>query len=575
MATDDHIAYALEPTQYYEKPKLGLELYEEAFKFCRAQKILDAVRCCRELYQIGLGTGNSYVQGVALHLLASVYFALGNRGNDWERAVEYFEQSARLFHTYCDKDCEHNEGAAWLSLGRLYEKQCETGKCRYEDAIAAYIQARDLFNTKHDTLFPKADDGQRWVELKFRAFLQQPKSSPQSNTEAHPAISGLNFAIKIAQRRGMAQDAPGTSSGEQIILAKIDDWRNMILKEINDCLESQHPGEVRAEIALQSGKLEGFILLTAVGGNALAFSKKNKNLGADVEVFRCDAASIIKQKTLKTLEKSILPALLPAVIVVIDPPVFYVPVQAKVASAPRSQPNEGVKSSFPFLRLLAMWSLIFIVAVFAILALLGIDRILVSNETLFFFGVGFLVVLVPISVPFMVLVIAGQLFYRLLVHYAAIEEMRGRIWIIEDPGWHWLFPFFEQLLAIIPPAPAQFQWTRREVKASNDFSAVLNVTIQYRITEIEQFWRSIGAALRYVHVCEIRRPFSADEIICEVNQHVDKLLTAAINRLASDPVKRNLFNDDAELTRRVLAMLSVEMDSLGLECSQLDIQAYL
>jgi hypothetical protein len=206
MTDDERIQYALQTVQYLPEPVLGYDLYAGVLQLCRDKEFSEALRCSRELYQVGLGAGDTYVQGIASFLLGSVYFALGGRGNDCETAADHYRASARLFHTYLDANAEHNEGVVWLTLGRLRESQCvRMDKNKWEEAIESYQNAAKLLGQRNDTLASQAADAVRRVAHDFSGWLaRQGKQKNKSQTAA--AFTGVaNGSQRIWEEEGFIE----------------------------------------------------------------------------------------------------------------------------------------------------------------------------------------------------------------------------------------------------------------------------------------------------------------------------------------------------------------------------------
>ncbi len=179
----EHVEYALGPIAYLNDPlPVGFELREETIWLCYHNKFRDAVRVGRQFFQVGLDAGNTYVQAFASLLLGCVYFALGERGNDWDKALEFYKQGAQLFHSYEDSRF-HNGGVAWLCIGRLYEQQCVAlQRNRWEEAIHAYEEAEQLFNQTNDPLAVVAGDSARRATRKMKDWLVAKNSAQQFST---------------------------------------------------------------------------------------------------------------------------------------------------------------------------------------------------------------------------------------------------------------------------------------------------------------------------------------------------------------------------------------------------------
>ncbi len=176
----DHVEFALELLNELDtQPAVSCDLCQTAIELCRTGRFEESVRCCQELYQLGLQSSDSYLQGLARICLGSVYFALGDPNGDWETAIEHVKDSARKFHTNLDPLCNHNEGVAWLILGRIYESRCsQLNKPSWEDAIEAYRKGRELLKCDEDRLFPKAEEALKNASQKFRGSLVQPSRPP-------------------------------------------------------------------------------------------------------------------------------------------------------------------------------------------------------------------------------------------------------------------------------------------------------------------------------------------------------------------------------------------------------------
>ncbi|MBI4789398.1 MAG: hypothetical protein HY782_20405 [Chloroflexi bacterium] len=191
MAVDpDHLAFALNPLGQLNTPSVGCELCDTAIRLAREGRLDESVRCCRELYHLGLQRSDTYLQGLARFCLGSVLFALGNRNGDWETAIDYLKDSTRKFHTYLNSECDHNEGVAWWALGRLYETQCIlANKPRWEQAIEAYRKALDLFQCNEDLLIADAEQALHRITQAFGEWLARDKQpEPEPVIAEQPAV---------------------------------------------------------------------------------------------------------------------------------------------------------------------------------------------------------------------------------------------------------------------------------------------------------------------------------------------------------------------------------------------------
>ncbi|MBI5300763.1 MAG: hypothetical protein HY868_01400 [Chloroflexi bacterium] len=145
-----------------------LRLYKEAFEQdFKPTLFAEAIKCAREFYQLGLSASDSYAQGMACHFLGMIYFGLGNRGNDWDRALEQLQKSVFHFDPYSGEQRSHNLGVAWLSIAYVLEWQCRLlYRDRWQETIDAYRQAFSWFRAASDDLEKEADSGERRVTLK-------------------------------------------------------------------------------------------------------------------------------------------------------------------------------------------------------------------------------------------------------------------------------------------------------------------------------------------------------------------------------------------------------------------------
>lgn len=169
--SQEQVDFAFEPVGFLDYAAAsGAELRQQAIQLYHARNLRDAARCASELYHLGLKEHDPLLQGLACYLLGTIYFGLGNRGNDWERARDFFEQAISQFHLCPDPRREFNEGVAWYALARLYERMCRD-KDRWEAAIDAYKKADALFKRQHDPLAAMAEDAERRVTRKWKDQL--------------------------------------------------------------------------------------------------------------------------------------------------------------------------------------------------------------------------------------------------------------------------------------------------------------------------------------------------------------------------------------------------------------------
>lgn len=444
----DRPAVAHELIRYLTAPlPVGVAMREQVIQRFTEKKFVDAARCCRELYQIGLSAGNSYVQGVALHHLGAVYFGLGARAEDMEQAADYFERSAQVFRTALGDHREHNEGVAWLSVGEVWEHQWyEFYMDKWEPAIEAFRRAVQSFQAKNDLLAPQASDHARQAEfrladwLKIRPRVEElARVKPPKLASARDTISG-NAKPQIMTPAPTIMDVPRT-----IIF------------------------------------------------------------GRAFRIFVC------------------------ACVVVIF-------VLAHVA----------------------LW-----------LIMAQLPRLEI------FFKVGYIAAWVGIFAPLTFLFWAGQLFYSIPTNHAAIINLRGRIWQIQDPGNHRLDPFVECLIAIVPLTMRSLYAVNRNLATIKGTRIHVEVKAEYAIADAARVWMIVGGSVKPRRVMGVPLRVPAEEILKPIEESARTLITEIVNLAVNDESKCELFaaQDKGALETWVLEQLQVYAGAWGLQFTKIQINA--
>lgn len=442
----DRPAVAHELIRYLTAPlPVGVAMREQVIQRFTEKKFVDAARCCRELYQIGLIAGNSYVQGVALHHLGAVYFGLGARAEDMDQAADYFERSAQVFRTALGDHREHNEGVAWLSVGEVWEHQWyEFYMDKWEPAIEAFRRAVQSFQAKNDLLAPQASDHARQAEFRLADWLKiRPRVEELARVKPPKPVS--------------ARDATGGNAKPQ---------KRMTTPTIADV-----PGTI--------------------------------TLGRAFRIFVCVCVVLI--------------------------------------------------------------------FVLAHMALWSIMAQLPQFEN--FFKAGYIAAWAGIFAPLIFLFLAGQLFYSIPPNHAAIINLRGRIWQMQDLGNHRLDPFIECLIAIVPLAPRSIYAVNRNLATIKGARIHVEVKAEYAIADAARVWMIVGASVKTRRVLGVPIRVPVEEILKPIEEHARTLITEIVNLAMNDESKCDLFvaSDKCPLEDFVLQQLQAYAGMWGLQFTKIQI----
>lgn len=121
--------------QLNEKKHACIELHARARTLLEQDKFEDATRCCQESYRLGLEMGDSYVRAAARLYSGLILLALKDPVH-WDRAGNYCEESAALFHAVGERAAE---GAAWWAVAQIADAQTAEGYDRIQRALPAYL----------------------------------------------------------------------------------------------------------------------------------------------------------------------------------------------------------------------------------------------------------------------------------------------------------------------------------------------------------------------------------------------------------------------------------------------------
>lgn len=144
--------------QFSEKPHRCSELHARARTLLEVGKFDDASRCCQESYRIGLGMGDAYIRAASRLYSGLILFAL-KEPMHWDRAADYCEESAALFHAVGERAAE---SAAWWVVAKIADTHTAAGYDRMQRALPAYLRV----------MSPEADTPDELESLARTAFRE-------------------------------------------------------------------------------------------------------------------------------------------------------------------------------------------------------------------------------------------------------------------------------------------------------------------------------------------------------------------------------------------------------------------
>ena len=425
---------------------LSAELRPQILHAYDAKQIGQAVSYCRELYHIGTQDNHSALQAVALHYLGAVYFGLGGRASDLDKAIESFQQSAQIFHAALEKNNECSEAVAWLGAAEASAHQwSDFKKDRWQDAIESFTQAAKLFKQKQHRLAALAEDKLRETEFKFSDWLKvtnhvQPLSTTAQPAKPDPSTSALN-------------------------------WQPFANYDFNQ--------------------------------------------------FATYGAS-------------------------------------------------GFRAVFNFILLIEV-GIVFIVAHGALYFL--IDRV---SEYRNYFLLGYGLALSIVLIRALVLLFAGQLLYHIPRDAVALVNDQGRVWQIEDAGWHLLMPASQNLIGVIARASRKVQLFQREYATTTGCRVSVQIKAEWIIIDAARAWHVVGAAIKPSRLLGIPIPLREKQISEPIEQAVRGLLNEVIKRIAADPAACAVMEDDDPTVPENFArkLLDLQCNVLGVYLKSFSLKVY-
>lgn len=414
----------------------------------RSEDLDEAVRLCRESYQLALGMGDLYGQGVSRFYLGLIYFL--RDVEEWDQATEHCEESANIFHSISD---EHAEGVAWLAAGRISEAQYRSGKERRHQSLQFYLKAG----------YALENDSTGLEEAK-NAYTSLVKSFTQAASAADTVSPSHTPQTSPTTAPFMTQPAspPGTGSAPRSPFAP----------------SSLPPGT--------------------------------------------------------TLSPS-LPQRWPAskILVII------------------------------FL-LLLLW---------IVMASGGIINLLINYPNAFIIG---LVTAWFLTIPivFLFLEMTSRLNFTVPPQSVAIIEYRGRTWVIEEPGRHWLLPFLEQVKAYLPVAPRSLDIFLRDLSTPDGFSFVARVRVRCMVVDGRKVWMAIRSSMQPRRILGVDRPITSEQTTARVEEHAREILCQVLLALASNPAQRAILKQNPELNQHISNLLAQQSSSSGLGFYRPNVELY-
>ena len=242
------------------------------------------------------------------------------------------------------------------------------------------------------------------------------------------------------------------------------------------------------------------------------------------------------------------------------------------AAAPKTSTQRGLRSksatlenSFGWWQFGALTALTTAAVLVTFLAIVGIFTLLqIARDIAFVFsGLALLGILGGV-ISIINLYRASQLVFTLAPDQVAVVFEGGRIWTIEDAGRHILFPFHQDLAAIIPLKPKPFERIETDAAISDARALDVYIKAEYSVAAADVFWNSVLFNIKRSHVWKIPRPLAPEVIQSELDKQAQALLAEAVIYIANDTEKRRVaFTQDA-YKAQVLDYLDRESGKAGI-----------
>ncbi len=159
----------------------------------------------------------------------------------------------------------------------------------------------------------------------------------------------------------------------------------------------------------------------------------------------------------------------------------------------------------------------------------------------------------------------GQFIYRLNVNQVGVMIEAGRVWTIETTGWHFLIPFQQELVAVIPKLPKPYEKFVPDVhiEPGNGLNAYVRAT--YRIFAADLFWNHVLSAHKRAEFLGIPRPLPPKFVEAELDQQAQALLGRAMYKIAENEDVRQQRVAPDTLREEFRKILTPEAKDSGIE----------
>ncbi len=188
---------------------------------------------------------------------------------------------------------------------------------------------------------------------------------------------------------------------------------------------------------------------------------------------------------------------------------------------------------------------------------------------------GVLADLLATLLPFVLLALAGQVFYTTTSTKAAIVESRGRTWAIEKPGRHLALPFLDQINSFIPVAARRKRCFLRDVPASNGILFSAYVETRYRVVDAFAVWNAVSVSIKHSQLFRmIGQPATDADTGKLIDAHVQSILREVLTNAAREQSQLDLAGI-VSLSERVRGILKDGVETSGLSFYTLYMETYI
>jgi len=588
-------------------------LHLQADQLAASGQLQPALRLLWSAIEIAKQQNDDYLLGAGRFHMALAYFVAAGP-DEWDRAAELCEKAAHYFE---QKKCPREQGVALLARGNIYEALCDDKHDRWTQGFHAYMVAYTVLRDDSEQFGEQARQayaqlGKKFTEIGWAAEQEakarettaagssaaeapQPhkteNQSSQSQPDAHNGagkeknsptdeqstqakntgdeasteslLASLGYTITLPVLADKSDRKPALQP-EEYLWANIHSWRALVIHEIDGILSSYAP-DIHANVFVHRGSIHvtvlilGFFTATEMVTKYQDLFDKSSSIDAQVK-------GILEAATHQTLAREFTLLVANAPLQIDSKGVnLYVPSPTPPAAdqTPPKQPppptvgltaRPGTDSG------LAYWKFPAIVG----LGLAGTVMFGLAGVQLFNFftdnpaaGGAFVAGLIVGGALFGVAIgalwKAGQLVYQLAPGQEAIVMEGRRVWAFADVGRHFVFPFREQVAAILSKEEGEYIDFLEDLAPVHDQFIHGRVKVKYHIQDPCAFWVKVLCSCERARFLRIARPLTLKQVAAELDAHAQAI------------VKRTLIGMVAEANQADAPPPNSSLDELLLE----------